>query len=226
MVTNSNLHYHILNHVIQKGYAPDISTLSDLLDATPAEVEKGLIELQAYHGVVLHPNKPKIWVIHPFSLAPTNFIVKSSKGEWWGNCAWCSLGVAALLNDDVIIKTTIGAHGEPITLNIKDGEIQEKDLLVHFPIPMVKAWDNVIYTCSTMLVFRTEQEIDQWSSRHHIPKGDIQTTDKIWQFSKKWYGNHLNPAWTKWTQEEAKAMFEEFGLTHAIWKLEASKGRF
>ena len=45
---------------------------------------------QEYHGVVLHSNEPKIWVLHPFSLAPTNFYVKSEKGEWWGNCAWCS----------------------------------------------------------------------------------------------------------------------------------------
>ena len=226
MVTNSNLHYHILDHIIQKGYAPNISVLSDLLSATPEEVEKGLIDLQVYHGVVLHPNESKVWVIHPFSLAPTNFIVKSVRGVWWGNCGWCSLGVAALLKEDVVIRSTVGAHGEPISLNIKDGEIQEKDLLIHFPIPMTKAWDNVIYTCSTMLFFRTEDEIDQWSARHDIPKGDIQTVEKVWQFSKKWYGNHLNPEWTKWTKEEAKAMFEAYGLTHPIWELEASKGRF
>lgn len=226
MITNSNLHYIILDYIISTGYAPDLPTLSMLLKAPEAEVETGLYELQDYHGVVLHPNQPKIWVIHPFSLAPTNFLVQSKKGEWWGNCTWCALGIAALLQEDVTITTTLGAHTDQIRLHIIDGAVEEKDLLVHFPIPMNRAWDNVIYTCSTMLLFRKEEEIDRWSKRHNIPKGDVQPVTTIWPFAKKWYGNHLNPNWKKWTVAEAKAIFEEFGLTHPIWQLEASGARF
>lgn len=226
MINNARLHFTILDHIIQHGYAPPLNKLALLLNAMESEVEAGLYALQDYHGVVLHPHEPKVWVIHPFSLAPTSFIVKSSKGKWWGNCAWCSLGVAALLKDDVTITTSSGAHGETLSLHIQNGEIMEQELLVHFPVPMMKAWDNVIYTCSTMLLFRTEVEIDHWSQRHNIPKGDVQNVAKIWAFSKKWYGNHLNPKWKKWTMEEAKAMFKEFELDHPIWDLEVSDARF
>jgi hypothetical protein len=45
-----------------------------------------------------------------------------------------------------------------------------------------------------------------------IPKGDVQPISKIWEFSKEWYGNHLNPNWQKWTSEEAAQIFEKFGL--------------
>ena len=62
-----------------------METLSKILKTNVNEIEKGLNNLQEYHGVVLHPNKPEVWVIHPFSLAPTNFLVKSGKGIWWGN---------------------------------------------------------------------------------------------------------------------------------------------
>tara|TARA_Y100000385_G_scaffold287887_2_gene353175 strand:- start:3530 stop:4210 length:681 start_codon:yes stop_codon:yes gene_type:complete len=226
MITNSNLHYSIIKGIIDKGFAPNVEELSKTLNVDNNEIVNGLKDLQEYHGVVLHPNEPKVWVIHPFSLAPTNFYVKTKNGEWWGNCAWCSLGVAALLQDDVKITTTIGAETEQIEINIISGEIQEKNYFIHFPIPMKNAWDNVIYTCSNMLVFESEEQIDKWSKKHNIPKGDIQPIDRIWNFSKKWYGNHLNPDWAKWTIEEAKEMFREFELNDRIWKLDDSNERF
>lgn len=226
MITNSNLHYSIIRGIIDNGFAPSIENLSETLKADKEEVIKGLYNLQEYHGVVLHPNEPKVWVIHPFSLAPTNFYVKSNKGEWWGNCAWCSLGVVALLKDDVKITTTVGAETNQIEINIINGEIQEKNYYIHFPIPMKNAWDNVIYTYSNMLIFENEQQVDEWTKKHNIPKGDIQPIEKIWIFSKKWYGNHLNPEWTKWTIEEAKQIFREFELENKIWDLGSSKERF
>ncbi len=226
MITNSNLHFTILQEIIDTGFAPNVSELSKILSATENEIIKGLHDLQEYHGVVLHPNEPKVWVIHPFSLSPTNFYVKTQNGEWWGNCAWCSLGVAALLKDDVKIITTIGAETKQIEINIIDGEIQEKNYFIHFPIPMKNAWDNVIYTCSNMLVFENETQIEEWTKKHNISKGDIQPIEKIWNFSKKWYGNHLNPNWKKWTIEEAKEIFNEFDLKNKIWQLEDSNERF
>lgn len=226
MISNSNLHFSIIKGIIDNGFAPNVDDLSIIFNVDKSEVLRGLNDLQEYHGVVLHPNEPKIWVLHPFSLAPTNFYVKSEKGEWWGNCAWCSLGVAALLKDDLKITTTIGAETKQIEINIINGEIQEKYYFIHFPIPMKNAWDNVIYTCSNMLVFESEKQIDEWTKKHNIPKGDIQPIENIWNFSKKWYGNHLNPEWTKWSIEEAKEMFRKFQLNHEIWSLEGSNERF
>jgi hypothetical protein len=226
MITNGYLHYTIIRHIIDEGFAPGADTLSAILKTDVSEIEKGLYALQDYHGVVLHPNQPKVWVIHPFSLAPTNFFVRSSRGQWWGNCAWCSLGVASLLKEDLTITTNLGAHDEQIIIHIIKGEIQEQNLFIHFPIPMKNAWDNVIYTCSNMLVFRNEEQINSWTKRHDIPKGDIQPIVNVWEFSKKWYGNHLNPDWEKWTMQEAKEIFRQFNLTNKIWEIETSASRF
>jgi hypothetical protein len=226
MVTNSNLHYQIIKAVIDNGFAPTVDDLADAFKVGNEEVIKRLYELQDYHGVVLHPNEPKVWVIHPFSLAPTNFYIKSKKGQWWGNCAWCSLGICALLNEDAKIITTIGAETKQVEINIVNGEIQEMNYFIHFPIPMKNAWNNVIYTCSTILVFENEEQINNWATIHNIPKGDIQPIDKIWAFSKKWYSNHLNTEWTKWTVDDAKRMFKEFELKGKIWNLGDSNERF
>jgi hypothetical protein len=174
----------------------------------------------------LHPDSEKLWVVHPFSLAPTNFLVSARGKEYWGNCAWCSLGVAALLNTDCKITTTIGAEHKQVIVEIKDCIIEPDNLFVHFPVPMKNAWDNVIYTCSTMLVFENETQIDEWCKKHRIPLGDVQPINKVWEFAKVWYGNHLNPEWKKWTIEEARKIFEIFGFTHEIWNIPDSKERF
>ena len=226
MVSNSSLHYTIIKYIIDHGYAPSNDVLADILQASIKEIEMGLNKLQDYHGVVLHPNESKIWVIHPFSLSPTNFYVTSSNGEWWGNCAWCSLGVAALLKDDVTITTNLGGETDQIKIHIVDGEIVEKDYFIHFPIAMKNAWDNVIYTCSNMLIFKTEDDVRSWSKRHDIQVGDIVALEKIWQFSKEWYGNHLNPNWEKWSIDQARKIFQKYGLEHPIWALKQSEKRF
>lgn len=221
-LTHGLLHHTILSYIVLNGYAPTASELASLLHTSEAEIKLSLRSLQEYHGIVLHPDGEKIWVVHPFSLAPTNFIVSAGDKMWWGNCAWCSLGIAVLLHQsliDCVITTSIGAHGEKLDIHISGGEIVETDILIHFPIPMRHAWDNVIYTCSTMLMFRTEGEIQDWSLRHRIPVGDIQSIEKIWKFAREWYGDHLNPGWVKWNMLQAQDMFTRHGLTHDVWQL-------
>lgn len=91
---------------------------------------------------------------------------------------------------------------------------------------MKDAWTNVIYTCSNMLIFQNELQVDHWSQKHNIPKGNCQPMAKIWEFSKQWYGDHLNPQWRKWTKAEAKEMFKKYKLSGDVWDLGDSDERF
>lgn len=228
MIPNNNsvLHHRILKHFIELGHAPSIDDLSRLLNQPREAVVVGLRDLAEYHGVVLHPVTSEIWVIHPFSTAPTNFWVESAQGSWWGNCAWCSLGIAALVAGDVTIISTLGGESKQVQIEIVDGSLTESEFLVHFPVPMTNVWDNVIYTCSTMLLFDSEATINDWCGRHQIPKGDVQPLTNIWEFAKAWYGRHLDENWTKWTALEAKALFERFHLTGPTWEIPAAASRF
>lgn len=225
-LTHGLLHSTILQFIIDQGFAPHAAELAALLQTSEPEVIKALNALQDYHGVVLHPNSARIWVIHPFSLAPTNFTVRTAERAYWGNCAWCSLGAAALLNRDVTITTVLGADRQQVQIHIRDGELVETGFYVHFPIPMTQAWDNVIYTCSTMLLFDGVQDVERWCQQHRIPQGDVQPMANVWNFAKIWYGNHLNPRWEKWTNQQALDIFQQFGLTHTVWQIAPSATRF
>ncbi len=227
-VSTSELHYLILSHLMEKGYAPNLAAIATYFGETNLNKAKSaLIELEEQHGVVLHPDKENVWIMHPLSTAPTNFCVKAKGMTHWANCAWCSLGVAALLQpNDVTILTTAGAEGESVELTIVRGRVEKTDYLIHFPVPMTKAWDNVVYTCSVMLLFRSELEIDSWCKRHQIRKGDIQTVGRIWDFAQDWYGNHLSKTWKKWTDEEAVQLFQKHGLGGPIWTIPVTGQRF
>lgn len=225
-LNNSTLHHYILQHIIDYGRAPRITEISEHFSLDSTKVVGALQALQDYHGVVLHPRSSEVWVIHPFATAPTNFWIQSKDGSWWGNCAWCSLGAAALLNRDLTITTNLGGESQQIVIEIKGGQLIHKDLYIHFPIPMINAWDNVIYTCSTMLMFQSEADVSDWCRRHGIPIGDVQPIQNIWKFSKVWYGNHLNPQWEKWSVNQACQIFEQFGLANKIWQMPKSSGRF
>ena len=78
--------------------------------------------------------------------------VQFRQPRWWANCAWCSAGIATLVGD-VTITTTLGAETRQTTVRVENGKLRDEGLLVHFPVPMRHVWDNVIYTCSTMLLF-------------------------------------------------------------------------
>lgn len=225
-LSNSSLHFHIISHIVDKGRAPVITELSEMFAVSRNEMVKALKELQDYHGVVLHPVSSEIWVMHPFSTAPTNFWIESKNGGWWGNCAWCSLGAAALLDRDLTITTTLGGESRQVVIEIKNGHINNENIFIHFPIPMLQAWENVTYTCSTMLMFESEADIDSWCERHGMEKGDVQAINNVWEFSKVWYGNHLNPDWVKWSVNEAKEIFQRFNLVNPIWNMPSSDGRF
>lgn len=225
-LTHGQLHSTILRHIIDHGVAPEVDGLAENFGVSTDEMIVALKSLADDHGVVLHPHTPKIWVIHPFSLAPTPFLLRAGDNEWWGNCAWCSLGAAALLDRDLTITTTLGANGRQVDIRLQSGRLIDTDFVVHFPVPMMQAWDNVIYTCSTMLLFENGDQVDDWSRRHGIARGDVQPIERIWAFARVWYGRHLSPDWTKWTTDEARALFARFGLIGPIWHLPESKTRF
>ncbi len=109
------------------------------------------------------------------------------------------------------IFTKVSGEAEPVRIDIINNDVIQKDLLVHFPIPAKKLWDNVIYTCANMLVFKNENQIDDWCQRHNVTKGQVLSLEKAWELSKLWYGNYLDDTWTRKTPEYAESLFRKVG---------------
>ena len=223
---NARLHHAIVCSFLARKRPPSVDEVAAQFGCSRDRARAALRALADDHGAVLQPGSDEIWIVHPFSAAPTTCVVKSGDCAWWGNCAWCSLGLAYLAGGNATIETRTGAIGEHATIRIEDGRLLDSDYVVHFPIPMRRAWANVVYTCSVQLLFRDEAEVDAWCATRGIPKGDVRPIERIWNFARDWYGRHADAHWTKWSTQEAAELFARHGLDGPIWALSDDGGRF
>ena len=225
-MNNSSLHFEIIDSFIEHQRPPTIDGLATKFGVDKPAVVSALNDLADYHGVVLHPTTREVWIAHPFSSTPTPFVVKSGLKKWWGNCAWCSLGLVHLIGGSATIETRIAGIETPVSIRIENGTLLDDELFVHFPIPMKNAWDCVTYTCSLMLVFQSETQVDEWCASRALPKGDVRPIKQVWSFAAEWYAKHADQNWQKCSVADAVQIFDRHQLTHSVWQLEQGAGRF
>ena len=70
-----------------------------------------------------------------------------------------------------------------------------------------------------MLLFRSEEHIDRWSSARDLPRGATMTPEQCWRLARGWYEDKLQPDWRRHTLEETEALLADVGLTGAFWNL-------
>jgi hypothetical protein len=216
------LHYLATKHIIETGHAPNIQTLSKLAKLPQHETETALKDLAAMHGVILVPNSLEIWSLHPFALLPTRHWVTAKQGGWWANCAWCSLAIGAALGTDTQITTGDGAEGPPLTFAIQQGRSSRPELLMHFPYPPARWWDNPYCPCGNILFFSSCDRIDQWCARHGRPRGVTLDMPQAIALANEWFGDYACPDWRRKSPEQARAIFEKLNLDPQFWNLSTS----
>lgn len=72
-----------------------------------------------------------------------------------------------------------------------------------------------------MLIFRSEDHIDEWCTFRELPRGGTMSPEQCWQLAQAWYSDKLNPDWRRKTVEESEAMLVSIGLTEPFWSLQA-----
>jgi hypothetical protein len=71
-----------------------------------------------------------------------------------------------------------------------------------------------------MLLFRSEEHIDNWCEMWNQPRGGTLTLGQAWQLAQAWYGkDRRDTDWRRKTLQEATALFEEIGMTGPFWQL-------
>lgn len=204
----------ITRKFLDDGYMPPLSVLARAFNKTESEMADTLRELAANKALVLHPHVPEVWIAHPFCASPNSFWVEDINAQrgWWSNCTWCAMGVAALVKRDVRLYSRWGGEAKPFLLEIIDGVLCDSDFVVHMAQPVVRLWDNVIFSCSLMLPHRSADQLTQWCERHQIVQGAVLPAEKCWELSKKWYGSYLDDDWNRKSAEEVREFFDSIGL--------------
>ena len=113
---------------------------------TPDPDDRDALErLHDAHALVLDGDG-NVRMALPFSAVPTQHMVRSEDRSWWANCAWDALAIPLLLGIDGHLDATWADTGEPVDLEVVDGELSSFDGFVGFAFPAARWWDDIVET--------------------------------------------------------------------------------
>ena len=137
----------VYSSVVADGRSPTVAATAVALDRDEEEVAAAYRRLHDAHALVLFPGLLEIWMANPFCFAPTPHRVTAGGRTWIGTCAWDALGIPAALHTDGVVESECACCGEPLVLEVVNGELTRgSELLVHFVVPARRWWDDIGFT--------------------------------------------------------------------------------
>ena len=119
----------------ETGSVPTSSQVSHKINIEENKVPAAFRRLHAKRLLLAEPGDPhRIRMAPPFSGVPTRFPVEANGKHYYANCVWDAYGIAAALHCDAISRTSDGHTGEPLTLEIKNGEPILKSYVAFFAV--------------------------------------------------------------------------------------------
>lgn len=145
-----------VRHFVYQNFAntthpPSVGETAKHFDITNEEATELYKELHNRHAFFLDLETLNIRMANPFSGIPTDFKVTANGKTYFANCAWDMLGIPAALHADAVIEAVCTESNEKVQLEIKDGQITnsqftDSQLLVHFPLPFSRWYDDLVFT--------------------------------------------------------------------------------
>lgn len=74
-----------------------------------------------------------------------------------------------------------------------------------------------------MLLFRSEETVQQWCQAHNTPLRPRITLEQLWYLATTWYGNRLTVDSRRPAPEEMVQIFAKVGLTGPFWDPKADQ---
>jgi hypothetical protein len=126
---------------------PSIEEIGAQLQLSYDDARATLHRLNDAHMLLLRPGTDDILMAHPLSGIPTPFRVYAGDQLLYANCAWDTLGIAAMVKRDVQVEAVEAFSGEAISYQVVDGDLQaDDDLLVNYALPFAQWYDDLIHT--------------------------------------------------------------------------------
>jgi hypothetical protein len=138
---------HVYASFVATGTAPTPREAASELGLGEDDVAAAYRRLHDAHALVLEPGATRIRMLNPFSAVETPHRVGAGGREWFANCAWDALGIPGALHTDGSVHSACPDCGEPLELEVRDGELRRgSELLVHFVVPARRWWDDIAFT--------------------------------------------------------------------------------
>ena len=136
----------VYRHFAETGERPEGGDIARSLQRNEDEILEAYRELAGQRLLVLGEDGKSIRMAPPFSGVPTQHVVKARDLEYFANCAWDALGVAAALQSPAVIHSRCEQSQEPLVLVVSlDGPVPSS-WLFHSLVPAAHWWDDIVFT--------------------------------------------------------------------------------
>ena len=136
----------VYNHFADTTHPPSVDETARHFNIDIDEAGALYKELHNRHAFFLEPETLTVRMANPFSGIPTDFKVHANGKTYYANCAWDMLGIPAVLHSHAVIEAIYAESNGSVRLEIRDGQITNNQLLVHFPIPFARWYDDLTFT--------------------------------------------------------------------------------
>jgi len=136
----------VYNHFANTTQPPSMEETAQHFSISVEKASDYYKELHARHAFFLDPNTLTIRMAWPFSAVPTNFKVHANGKTYYANCAWDMLGIPVVLQSDALIETICTESNDAVQMEIKNGQVTNSDLLIHFPLSFSRWYDDLVFT--------------------------------------------------------------------------------
>lgn len=138
---------NIYETITENTKPPTAAEVAQALDASVEEVQAAFARLHGKRLLVPEPGDPsRIRMAPPFSGVATPFCAIVNDKSYYANCIWDALAIPAALHSDGLVEASDGHTGEPMTIEVKNGQPAPQECVIHFAVPAAKWWEDIIYT--------------------------------------------------------------------------------
>jgi hypothetical protein len=68
-----------------------------------------------------------------------------------------------------------------------------------------------------MLLFRSEEMVDQWCKAHRVPRRPLASLEQLWHLAVVWYENRLTAESRRPAPQDMVEIFASIGLEGPFW---------
>jgi hypothetical protein len=203
------------------GHPPNGTQIRDLTGADEARVTEAVVGLAAQRHLALNQSG-NVVMAHPFTTLNLGFSVMGERTLWWGGCAWDSFAIPHLVRDEpsVLVATTCPACRRALAWTVTHSAPPEGSEVAHFLVPMDKAWNDVVFTCSNQRLFCSEGCVQAWLARTGQERGYVMDLATLWHLASGWYAGRLDSPYQRRDPQSAAGYFRSVGLHGAFWGLD------
>ena len=131
---------------VELGRAPTLQETATALEWDSDEVASGWRRLHGAHALVLADSSNEIRMANPFSAVPTPHRVQAAGRWWFANCAWDAFGILAALHVDGRVESSCPDCGDPISLAVTAGRVDDAVVKFHCLVPAASWWNEIAFT--------------------------------------------------------------------------------